>query len=1701
MNATDENGSIVDLRIVDGGEGYEPTFVDFFTGAISNTSGLARIVVTGGGGNGALIFGEVDATGSISDVFVLDGGSGYYNFDVNNTVSASITPASTDKNASLLVTLGGSLMEPTLNNTRGTFSLFDGFMTNTVSTNNNPTPPFSEFRYAAPWVMILDKGRPENSIREADRAHAVAKVEDGKITKVIVTKGGSGYIDPHVVICGTSPRYANQNDGRSTSIPWQWRCTNMRETITGDFVMCGHVDSKSYPYPPENCPGEEVGVFRTDDNWDQAFDNWAQAHVRNQNHPNCNGNHLTNQFVSPICSGKKANFVLINDFYRAGNSGTYEDWAPFETNCTATLDGGRVREIKIVNDVNGKYLAPEIAIVGRGAGTQPVPIFDQEGILTRIFYDDPELKSLEIDKIGRPFGAGQGYFTKTWSKDDKYRPAFGPEEAIRCLIYTDILYWDPAGPTPEHECYDFNYTFTNGVQVRDPYGDRISDVRVLDGGSYAVGDYNVTLDYNGSFIPDFNQDGYPDFEQGKVRLISTNRLTSIVLDGNGTHLDNNFQTAEGYKITTGLWRNTFLAEPDVKIFDELNGVKLSHYDDELSLTDIRLSGAVQYDPESQKSYLDIVVDDDLSSNFFYGLGDSNRSGMGGEVLVYEAMPGFNWGKVNDWDAFALTDENGTYSLANLEPGLYNMAVFIEDENFQDIALRPDNKPGLYSRTFYVAGFDPITIETDNRGNGRSRLIWSKEARDQSRLTGSIHNDPLKDIEGIGVGFEIGKKYNFNITAHASNTTQAIPKIDYEVLSDGSLRFKIIDNADTSIFDPNDKFTISYSSTVSGIDFSNPLDDGIIGNSFWGGDKAAINFNVENNTSYILSLTPQSGNELNSIEVPLRTLSDSNASMTFTFSAYDENGSVVDCSNVTWTLIPEFTVTDGNLSKVAQLESPQYYKEGNGGMGYGFYYPVFSNPIYLDSNTSGSGVYSPLDPASLGGFHQHNFTGMDLPVFMENPAVNPNIFHAAESLPVGNLLEEIQVDYNVTNRINLVLHSTMQDTGLILKATLPSGQSVSTRITAARRSVLTEKEIWFDKYFGTILESAIPAGDSDGDGLTLEQEWQNRTNPDNNDTDGDSLNDFYETTVSKTNPNSADTDGDGFSDGVELNLYSKGYDPLSYNANRPLPSITALYENGGPIASQPGAEVNFGAKAVETNLQGIDDNLTINFGGTFQQVVSYSNSKWVVNKTAPTGTYKIVYSAIDSLNRTVQLTQDLVINSIDVTPPVITLSNNGPIYVLKGSMFNEPTVSAFDAGDNQAVSVTTSGLSMIDVNQTGEYKVTYQATDSSGQTATTVLTVIVEDFAFTLSGKAIDGYLTGATVIFDGRADPEGFDGLHDLDRTILTDGSGSFSLQLTSSEMNIFDENNNSVLDAEEGRIIVTGGYDPSLDSNFTGRYVADVNSSVISPLSTLVSAMMDQGLSEDAANTKVASAFGFPNGTDATNYDPIASSLSSDSNSPQILVATARLANAMKQADAMASYLSIPTTSAGQVSTDFISRLATSLKNSPIDSNPLDDTSVLNQALTSSLQSVQPTVQTSEISNAVSLIESADNLLVQTLNSAISSGTSPSALAVGLVKNQQAVEGAIINEYTNPANPNLSSVSNSVSLSSLSTLSDSVDTSLLNIFPPIAQDFDQVIRSDQWSSGVQLMSISASDGDGDAIIYTITSSNFDLDADGNPPS
>ena len=65
-------------------------------------------------------------------------------------------------------------------------------------------------------------------------------------------------------------------------------------------------------------------------------------------------------------------------------------------------------------------------------------------------------------------------------------------------------------------------------------------------------------------------------------------------------------------------------------------------------------------------------------------------------------------------------------------------------------------------------------------------------------------------------------------------------------------------------------------------------------------------------------------------------------------------------------------------------------------------------------------------------------------------------------------------------------------------------------------------------------------DSDGDGLTDEQERALGTDPHNRDTDGDGLSDGDEVNRYGTDPLKADTDGDGISDGDEI---KHGLDPL------------------------------------------------------------------------------------------------------------------------------------------------------------------------------------------------------------------------------------------------------------------------------------------------------------------------------------------------------------------------------------------------------------------------------------------------------------------------------------------------------------------------------------------------------------------------------
>ena len=117
-----------------------------------------------------------------------------------------------------------------------------------------------------------------------------------------------------------------------------------------------------------------------------------------------------------------------------------------------------------------------------------------------------------------------------------------------------------------------------------------------------------------------------------------------------------------------------------------------------------------------------------------------------------------------------------------------------------------------------------------------------------------------------------------------------------------------------------------------------------------------------------------------------------------------------------------------------------------------------------------------------------------------------------------------------------------------------------------------------------------------------------------------------------------------------------------------------------------------------------------------------------------GTYQIQYSVTDSegnttfLNRTVQV--------VDSTKPTIQLIGDSTVSVEVGGSFSDPGATASDTNDGDLTSsIVVSGT--FDLNSTGTYALTYNVSDSAGNSADSVTrTIIVEDTTppqFSLNG--------------------------------------------------------------------------------------------------------------------------------------------------------------------------------------------------------------------------------------------------------------------------------------------------------------------------------------------------------------------------------
>jgi len=154
----------------------------------------------------------------------------------------------------------------------------------------------------------------------------------------------------------------------------------------------------------------------------------------------------------------------------------------------------------------------------------------------------------------------------------------------------------------------------------------------------------------------------------------------------------------------------------------------------------------------------------------------------------------------------------------------------------------------------------------------------------------------------------------------------------------------------------------------------------------------------------------------------------------------------------------------------------------------------------------------------------------------------------------------------------------------------------------------------------------------------------------------------------------------------------------------LPVITVMGTN--PI------DISFGNAYTDAGATALD-----NYDGNITASITAINP---VN-TSALGTYTITYNVNDSSgNAAAQITR--TVNVVDTAIPIITMLGTSPITVALGSVYTDAGATALDDvdGDITASIITASN---VDTNTIGNYSVTYNVTDSSGNPAAKVTRIV------------------------------------------------------------------------------------------------------------------------------------------------------------------------------------------------------------------------------------------------------------------------------------------------------------------------------------------------------------------------------------------
>ncbi|MBT6958693.1 MAG: DUF5011 domain-containing protein, partial [Opitutae bacterium] len=182
------------------------------------------------------------------------------------------------------------------------------------------------------------------------------------------------------------------------------------------------------------------------------------------------------------------------------------------------------------------------------------------------------------------------------------------------------------------------------------------------------------------------------------------------------------------------------------------------------------------------------------------------------------------------------------------------------------------------------------------------------------------------------------------------------------------------------------------------------------------------------------------------------------------------------------------------------------------------------------------------------------------------------------------------------------------------------------------------------------------------------------------------------------------------DTAVLGVYNITYDVTDAAGNKAVQIVrkVTVVDTTAPLVVLNGAsEVIVEGGEIYTDAGGTS---TDSFDGDVTASITVDNP---VN-TSKLGDYLVTFTAKDVSNNQGAITRKVSV--VDTTAPVITLAGGASVTIASGSTFIDPGATAVDIIDGDVTSEIVADLTLVDTSKAGTYKVTYNVSDSSGNTA-------------------------------------------------------------------------------------------------------------------------------------------------------------------------------------------------------------------------------------------------------------------------------------------------------------------------------------------------------------------------------------------------